>query len=298
MNLRDLEYLVALADEGTFTRAAAAAGASQPTLSTQVRKLESDLGAALVERCGSQILFTPVGREVVAYARHVLSDLTHIRDAADRGADPWAARISLGIFPTLAPYLLPHLLPRLNKSMPNARLQFVEDKTLTLLDQLAAGGLDAVIVADPVEDPRYSSAYLFGENLVLAVPDSHRLAGQDEPVSLEELRGETILLLEEGNCLRNHSWAPCQHVGARQAQFAATSLETLRYMVASGAGVTLLPELSVKPPFIQPDSLHLIRFKDPQPSRRLRLVWRSSSPLEPVIHQIAEDIKQVSVNTV
>ncbi len=279
MNLRDLRYLVALAEHRHFGRAAEASHVSQPTLSTQVRKLEDELGVALVERAPRHVMLTPAGQDIAARARRVLAEVEQMRETARRTADPEAGSVRLGLFPTLGPYLLPHVVPRLRRRFPRLELLLVEEKTETLLGMLREGRLDAAILALPVHDDSLEAAFLFEEPFLLAVPEHHALAGQHD-LRLSDLDHEPLLLLEEGHCLRDQALEVCAMAGAGEKDgFRATSLETLRQMVAAGVGVTLLPMLAVKPPVPLSDNLRLLPFRDPPPSRRLAMVWRRSSAM-------------------
>lgn len=288
MNLRDLEYLVALADEQHFGRAAARCGVSQPTLSTQLKKLEADLGVQLVERNSRGVMFTPAGREILARARTILTQAGEIRDIAVRHADPRTGVLRLGFFPTLGPYVLPHVLPRLRERLPGVETLLVEEKTDELLAQLRAGRLDAAALALPIEDPTLHVEPLFDEDFVLAVPTGHRL-DQPGPIPASALAHERLLLLTEGHCLRDQALAVCDETNAEERDgFQATSLETLRHMVAAGVGITLLPQLSVHSPVPVSPDLALVRFQAPAPFRRIGLVWRRSSANREVLLEVAQ----------
>ncbi len=288
MNLRDLEYLVALEEHRHFGRAAAACYASQPTLSTQVRKLEAELGVQLIERGARQVLFTPAGEEVVRRARHILAEADDIRDIARQLNNPFTGSVRLGIFPTLGPYLLPHAVPRLAESFPDLEVFLTEAKSHELLDELKQGRLDAAILALPVHEDGLESATLFREDFLLATPVSHTLSGSNE-VTANDLQGQRLLLLDEGHCLRDQALEFCHSAGAGERDgFRATSLETLRHMVASGVGITLLPQLSVAPPVTENPRITLRRFADPAPHRDLALFWRKTSVYRALMPQIAE----------
>ncbi|GAB48385.1 LysR substrate-binding domain-containing protein [Mobilicoccus pelagius] len=281
MNLRDLEYLVALSEHRHFGRAAAACYVSQPTLSTQIKKLESELGAPLIERGSRGVIFTLAGESVLARARSVLAGADEIRTIARYAADPRSGTLRLGVFPTLGPYLLPHALPLVKAQLPDLRLLLVEEKSPDLVGMLQAGTLDAAVLAMPV-DETFDHAPLFREEFVLAVPAGHDLAGgtgADEesapPVTTDALQGQDVLLLADGHCMRDQALEVCSLAGAAERDgFRATSLETLRHMVAGGVGITLLPHLSVSPPVPASDGLVLRRFADPAPYRDIALVWR------------------------
>ncbi len=283
MNLRDLRYLVALADLRHFGRAAAASFVSQPTLSTQIRKLEDTLGVQLLERNSRLVLLTPVGERVVEQARKVLRETDALTRIAQQSRDPFAGELRLGIIPTVAPYLLPRVLPKLRKAFPDLTLQLVESQTATLQRMLRAGELDAVVVALPFDVERTVQQQLFAEPFLLAVARSHAKA-RHKSVTLDDLHGEQLLLLEDGHCLRDQALSVCSRAGAvENATFRATSIKTLRQMVAANAGVTLMPELAA-----QDDTVRYIPFKGEQPHRVIGLVWRDSSARGPVLQGMAE----------
>ena len=293
MNLRDLQYLVALAEHKHFGRAAEAAFISQPTLSTQIMKLEDELGVALVERTPRKVLFTEVGREIVQRARDVLNEVEQIRIIARRTVDPESGTLRLGIFPTLGPYLLPHVIPTIRDRYPRLELLLVEEKTEVVLRQLREGRLDAVILALPVHDQQLHVEKLFDEPFVLAVPESNPLAKR-KSIKLDDLADQNLLLLEDGHCLREQALEVCQMAGAgEKSGFRATSLETLRQMVAANVGITLLPTLAVKPPVPQVDHVRLIEFRGRAPSRQIAMLWRKSSAMHIFLQGFAEIFRQL-----
>lgn len=288
MNLRDLGYFIALADHLHFGKAAAASFVSQPTLSTQIRKLEDELGVALVERAPRNVMLTPAGREVAARARRIMADIEQMREAARRSQDPEAGTVTLGLFPTLGPYLLPHVVPSIRARFPDLELLLVEEKSDVLLERLQQGRLDAALLALPVSDDQLHVEFLFEEPFVLAVPEAHPLAGRGR-ISLDDLVDERLLLLADGHCLRDQALDVCHLAGAGEKDgFQATSLETLRQMVAANVGLTLLPTLAVQPPVAQSPDIRLLPFQDPPPSRRIAMVWRRSSALDGFLRNLAE----------
>jgi LysR family hydrogen peroxide-inducible transcriptional activator len=288
MNLRDLRYLVALAEHKHFGRAAIASFVSQPTLSTQIRKLEEELGVALVERTPRKVLLTEVGREIAQRAREVLNEVEQIRQIARRTKDPESGTVRLGIFPTLGPYLLPHVVPKIRERFPRLELLLVEEKTEVVLRQLREGRLDAAVLAQPIHDDQLHQQFLFEEPFLLAVPEHHALATRKQ-LKLDDLADQSLLLLEDGHCLRDQALEVCQLAGASEKSgFRATSLETLRQMVAANVGVTLLPTLAVKPPVAHSHDIHLIEFRGHAPSRRIAMVWRKSSAMAPFLKRLAE----------
>lgn len=288
MNLRDLKYLVALAEHKHFGRAAAACFISQPTLSTQIKKLEEELGVPLVERAPRKVMLTPAGREAAARAHGIVAEVEQMKEAARRSRDPEAGSVRLGIFPTLGPYLLPHVVPAIRARFPHMELLLVEEKSDTLLAQLRGGQLDAALLALPVNDEQLHAQFLFEEPFVLAVPENHPLAAHDR-LSLPELAQQRLLLLQDGHCLRDHALDVCHLAGAMESEFQATSLETLRQMVAANVGITLLPILAVKPPVARSENIHLLGFDGKNaPSRRIAMVWRRSSAMNDFLQQFAQ----------
>ena len=293
MNLRDLKYLVALADHKHFGRAAAACYVSQPTLSTQIRKLEDELGVPLVERAPRKVMLTPAGRDAADRARRIVAEVEQMKEAARRSQDPEAGTVRLGIFPTLGPYLLPHVVPRIRARFPDLELLLVEEKSDVLLARLREGKLDAGLLALPVADDQLHAEFLFEEPFVLAVPESHALARRDS-LALAELADQRLLLLEDGHCLREQALDVCRLSGANEkSEFRATSLETLRQMVAADVGITLLPTLAVKPPVARSDNIHLLGFSDSHPSRQIAMVWRKSSAMSGFLQQLAQVFREL-----
>jgi LysR family hydrogen peroxide-inducible transcriptional activator len=293
MNFRDLRYLVALADHRHFGRAATASFVSQPTLSTQIRKLEDELGVSLVERAPRRVMLTPIGREIAERARKVIAEVEQMGEIARRSQDPEAGTVRLGIFPTLAPYLLPHVLPAVRKRFPRLELLLVEEKTDQILARLREGRLDAGVLALPVHDDQLQVEPLFDEPFVLAVPQQHALA-QRQSLKLRDLDNQHLLLLEEGHCLRDQALDVCHMAGADERDgFRATSLETLRQMVAAGVGITLLPVLAVQPPVPVSGDIQLLPFQGEAPHRRIAMVWRRSSAMTDFLQQLAGELRKL-----
>jgi LysR family hydrogen peroxide-inducible transcriptional activator len=291
MNLRALQYFVKLADLRHFSKAADACFVSQPTLSTQIRKLEEELGVQLVERSPRNIMLTPVGEEIAERTRLVLSDIDQIKAVARRAGDPADGSLSLGLFPTLAPYLLPHVVPLIRKRYSNLRLQLAEEKTEKIVRMLHQGELDAALLALPISEDGLEMEILFKEPFVLAVPANHALQEKSQ-ISLDDLNGSELLLLDEGHCLREHALEVCALAGAHErVDFHATSMETLRQMVAADVGITLMPLLSVKPPIAKTGNLIFRPFTDPAPSRTIALAWRSSSALSAFLRELSACFK-------
>lgn len=288
MNLRDLKYLVALAEHKHFGRAAAACFVSQPTLSTQIKKLEEELGVPLVERAPRKVMLTPAGREAAARARGIVAEIEQMKEAARRSRDPEAGTVRLGIFPTLGPYLLPHVVPTIRERFPQLELLLVEEKSDVLLAQLRNGQLDAALLALPLGDEQLHTEFLFEEPFVLAAPESHPLTAH-AALTMADLADQRLLLLQDGHCLRDQALDVCHLAGAlEKSEFQATSLETLRQMVAANVGVTLLPMLAVKPPVARSENIRLLSFAGADaPSRRIAMVWRRSSAMGDFLQQLA-----------
>ena len=287
MNIRALQYLVTLAEVRHFSKAAELCYVSQPTLSMQIRKLEEELDVQLVERSPRQVMLTRVGEEVVQRCRSILSEVEAMKAVARRSRDPHSGLLRLGIFPTLAPYLLPHVVPEIRRRFPKLTLRLFEEKTEQVLDMLVQGRLDAGVLALPVGDDQLIARKLFDEPFVVALPDGHPLSRR-KSLSLNELADQELLLLEDGHCLRDQALAVCQLAGAsEQLDFHATSMETLRQMVAANTGITLLPTLAIKPPVSPTENLVIRPFRGQAPSRTIAMVWRKSSALTDFLEELA-----------
>lgn len=294
MNLRDLQYLVAVDEHRHFGRAAEASFVSQPTLSMQLKKLENELGVALVERNPGHVVLTEAGRQVADRARVILGEVDTIRGIARQAADPESGSVRIGLFPTLAPYFLPHVVPNVHRRFPHLELLLVEEKTEVVHRRLREGRLDVGLMALPVDDDHLCSEVLFDEDFVLAVPAHHPLAASDGPVDPSVLASEQVLLLEEGHCLRQQALDVCRLAGASERTgFRATSLETLRQMVAAGVGVTLLPRLAVQPPVPPSGDVRLLPFAEPVPRRRIAMFWRPTSVYRDLLPRLAEVLRDL-----
>jgi LysR family hydrogen peroxide-inducible transcriptional activator len=290
MNLRDLRYLVALADHKHFGRAAAASFVSQPTLSTQIKKLEDELGVALVERAPRKVMLTPAGRDIAERARRIVAEVEQMREAARRSQDPEAGTVRLGMFPTLGPYLLPHVVPRIRARFPKLELLLIEEKSDVLLARLRDGRLDAGLLALPIHDDQLHAEFLFEEPFLLAVPETHPFAKRDS-LALKDLADQRLLLLEDGHCLRDQALDVCQKAGVRAelANTRAASLATAVQCVTGGLGVTLIPQSAV-PVEAARSRLGLAQFAAPRPGRRIGLVFRSSSGRDESYRRLAATI--------
>lgn len=277
ITLKQLRYLVAVAESLHFRKAAAACHVSQPALTTQIQELEDRLGVRLIERSRRKVLLTPIGEEIVARAKALLQDVEQIEDLARGRREPLVGPLRLGVIPTLGPYLLPRVLPAVRTAYPDLQLYLREDQTDRLLDRLRLGQLDLLLLALPVNEAEVEAMPLFDEPFVLAAPPEHRLAKKKKLVE-GDLAGEGVLLLEEGHCLRDQALSVCRLAGAVESDgFQATSLNTLTQMVANGLGVTLLPALALETE-ARPDSRIVTHpFAGRPPERRIGLVWRRSS---------------------
>jgi len=238
------------------------------------------------------VMLTPVGREIAERARKVLAEVGQMSELARRSQDPEAGTVRLGLFPTLAPYLLPHVLPRIRARFPRLELLLVEEKTDQILARLRDGRLDAGLLALPLHDDQLHVEPLFEEPFVLAVPRSHPFARRTGPLDLHDLDDQHLLLLEEGHCLRDQALDVCRAAGASERDgFRATSLETLRQMVAAGVGITLLPTLAVQPPVPPSPDMQLLPFRGKPPSREIAMVWRRSSAMGGFLAQLAQEFR-------
>lgn len=275
IKLRDLEYLDAIDIHKHFGKAADACHVSQPTLSGQIMKLEDHLGLILIERHPGNIMLTPVGKQLLAKARKVLTAAQELESTAKSLGDPLSGEVHLGLIPTLAPYLFPHIMPSLIADLPLIDMFLHEKKTDDLLKELNEGKLDALILPW-LDGMEHFDAYdLFDEPFVLAVGKEDPLA-ESKIVQLSDIQGRQVLTLEDGHCLRDQALGHCFSAGAEEDKhFQATSLETLRYMVASGIGITLLPKLATLDKQNNLD-IRYLNFQDPQPSRRIVLLVRQN----------------------
>lgn len=297
ITLAELRYLVALADHRHFGKAARACNVTQPTLSAQIQKLERTLGIALFERSSKSVLPTTAGERIVEQARVVLDATEKLRDLATSGRALLSGPLRLGVIPTLGPYLLPHFVPALREEYAGLELELRELKTSDLLDELSAHRLDAGLLATAVPLPGIAVEELFDEPFWLLAPSAHPLA-KKSALREDDLRGETVLLLDEGHCLRDQALSVCREARARSSagDFRATSLETLRHMVAAGMGCTLLPALALRREDREPRgdlaaAIRAIPFEADGPHRRVSLAWRKSHPRLADLRELAQFIR-------
>ncbi len=290
MTLTELKYIVAVAREKHFGRAAEACFVSQPTLSVAVKKLEEELDVKIFERGASEISATPLGEQIVRQAQQVIEQAAAIKEIARLGKDPVAGPLRLGIIYTIGPYLLPDLVRQAIDRVPQMPLVLQENFTAKLLEMLRSGDLDCAIMAEPFPDSGLAVAPLYDEPFMAAVPAGHPLARR-KSIAAEELKAETMLLLGTGHCFRDHVLEVCPEYarfvspngsdreGIRKS-FEGSSLETIKYMVASGMGITVVPQLSVPTDraTVAASNLHYLKFTPPAPTRRVVLAWRRSFP--------------------
>jgi LysR family hydrogen peroxide-inducible transcriptional activator len=291
LKLKDLRYLVALADERHFGRAAQACFVSQPTLSAQLKKLEEYLGVQLIERNPGQVTLTEPGEQIVARARRILEASDEVVTLAKSHRDPLAGKLRLAVLPTIGPYLLPRLTREIRKSLPRLELRLYEFQTSVMLEKLHAGAIDVGILALPVATEGLECRRLYDEPFTVAMPEHHRLAKRPS-VRVEDLKDESLLLLDDGHCLRDQALEVCSRVGVQEKQdFRATSLETLRQMVATGAGITLLPEMASQGAYGKAQGVVVRPFAKPAPSRKIGAVWRKTSARLQAIEAICKVIE-------
>ena len=282
MTLTELKYIVAVARERHFGRAAEACFVSQPTLSVAVKKLEEELDVKLFERGATEISVTPLGEQIVRQAQQVIEQAAALKEIAKLGKDPLSGPLRLGVIYTIGPYLLPDLVRQAIERVPQMPLMLQENFTVRLLDMLRLGELDCAILAEPFPDTGLAIAPLYDEPFLAAVPSTHALAKR-KCITAEELKAETLLLLGTGHCFRDHVLEVCPEYarfasnaeGIRKS-FEGSSLETIKYMVASGMGVTVVPQLSA-PKESQPH-IKYVKFSAPVPTRRVVLAWRRTFP--------------------
>jgi LysR family hydrogen peroxide-inducible transcriptional activator len=291
MNLRDLRYLVAVADTRHFGKAAEQCHVSQPTLSAQIKKLEGYLGVELIERHPRGVVMTEVGNELVERARRVLKESDDIVALARGFRDPLAGKLAVAMIPTIGPYLMPVVAKQLRKQLPRLKLMLYEYQTVPLLQKLRDGAIDMGVLALPLEMEGLEAMELYREDFVMALPTTHEL-NKRATVKLGDLAGEDLLLLEDGHCLRDQALEVCSRIDVHENQdYRATSLETLRQMVASGWGVTLIPKLATTGPFATAPGVTFKSFGKPAPHRIVGAVWRKSSTRVKAIRSICKVIR-------
>ena len=294
MTLTELRYIVAVARERHFGRAANSCFVSQPTLSVAVKKLEDELGVTLFERAAGEVTLTPIGDRVVEQAQRVLEEVQVVKQLAEQGKDPLAGPLKLGIIYTISPYLLPHLIPQMREIAPQMQILLEENYTGRLAEMLKQGEIDLAILAEPFHEPGIATRAVYDEPFVVATPRGHAWEKLDK-IDSAQLADENVLLLSPGNCFRDHVLQTCPDLnreslpaGSLQRTLQGSSLTTIRHMVAGGIGVTVLPITSIT----QADaSLLTIRpFEDPVPTRRVVLAWRRNFPRQAAVEAVQEAI--------
>jgi LysR family transcriptional regulator, hydrogen peroxide-inducible genes activator len=290
LKLKDLRYLVAVADTRHFGRAAERCFVSQPTLSTQLKKLEDYLGVQLIERQPKRVALTAAGEAILARARRILEASDEVVTLARAHRDPLAGALRIAMLPTIGPYLLPRVARDLRKALPRLDLRLYEYPTAAMLTKLRAGEIDLGILALPVDLDGLEARDLYAEAFMVAVPATHPLAKRDS-IRVQDLHDETLLLLEDGHCLRDQALEVCAEVGMHEKQdFRATSLETLRQMVATGAGVTLLPELATHGAYRHARGVVVRPFARPAPLRKIGGIWRKTTARHTAIAAVCAQI--------
>ncbi|ODT08139.1 MAG: LysR family transcriptional regulator [Mesorhizobium sp. SCN 65-20] len=289
LTLKQLRYFEALARHSHFGRAADACAISQPAMSVQIKDLEENLGSELFERSARQVRLTSFGEEFAARVREILRSVDELEDVARAARQRLVGRLRIGVIPTVAPYLLPTIIGNLNRMHDGLDIHIRETQTQKLIHELGEGRLDTAIVALPVSEPSLTEVALFEENFVLVRPGED--AGKPVP-NREMLREMRLLLLEEGHCFREQALSFCNLHSARPRELLdGSSLSTLVQMVGAGIGVTLIPEMAV-PVETLSASVSVARFKSPQPSRTIGMIWRKASPLAEQLTQISEVVRQ------
>jgi LysR family hydrogen peroxide-inducible transcriptional activator len=291
LKLKDLRYLVAVADTRHFGRAAERSFVSQPTLSAQLKKLEEYLGVQLIERAPKRVQLTAAGEQIVERARRILDASDEIVELARGHRDPLAGRLRVALLPTIGPYLLPSVAGRLRKQLPRLELMLYEYQTDPMLEKLHSGEIDVGILALPVPLEGLESRELYREPFTVAMPATHKLA-QRATIRVDDLSDETLLLLEDGHCLRDQALDICSGTGVHEKQdFRATSLETLRQMVAAGVGITLLPELAGRGAYGNARGVAIRPFAKPVPTRTVGAVWRKSTARREAILALCRQVE-------
>jgi len=296
MTLTELKYIVAVAREKHFGHAAEACFVAQPTLSVAIKKLEDELGVPIFERGGSEISMTPLGSQIVAQAERVLEQTAAIREIAKQNKDPLTGQLRLGVIYTVAPYLLPQLVRNMIERVPQMPLVLQENFTVKLVEMLRQGELDAAIMAQPFPQQGLLVQPLYDEPFVVAMPSSHPWSNR-EKISSADLKNETMLLLGNGHCFRDQVLEVCPEMARFSTTgdgiartFEGSSLETIRHMVASGIGITVLPKASVPDMQAQDGLLRYVPFEEPVPTRRVVIAWRKSFTRRPAIEAVRQAV--------
>ena len=294
MNLRELEYLAAVDEFKHFRKAAEKCYVSQPTLSGQLKKLESEIGVQLVERTTRNVFLTPIGQEIVKKARAILADVASIEELVKTYSDPMSGTVNIGLIPTIAPYLLPLIVHPINKKYPQLEIILHEVQTEVMLKKLGEGTLDAGILAVPLEMRGLEQIILYTEPFYVAVNKEHYFAKKTK-IMKGELRGETLLLLGDGHCLRGQVLDVCSYAMTKERKdFQGTSLETIRHMVSTGIGITLIPQTAIVFKNLNHNApIKYIPFSKPAPARNVGLLFRKSSNRKICFKNMASMIQKI-----
>ncbi|CAG0985588.1 Hydrogen peroxide-inducible genes activator [Rhodocyclaceae bacterium] len=293
MKLSALRYLVAFADEGSFSRAAERCHVSQPTLSVALQNLEAELGVPLIERIKGHVALTELGHQVTAQARRVLEETRRVEVIAQRGKDPLQGEFRLGVIHTIGPYLLPELIASMRRAAPAMTLYIEESMTALLADYLKYGNVDAAVIALPFEVPGIETLPLYDEPFRVVVPRGHAWAGR-KCIPADEVRGDNVLVLKAGNCFREQVLDACPDIShAEGSLHQGHSIETIRCMVASGYGISVLPAGALTGPYCS-DMVQAIPFESPEPARRVALAWRRGFSRPQVIDAITAAVRGLS----
>jgi LysR family hydrogen peroxide-inducible transcriptional activator len=288
MNLQAFKYLLALEEQGGFHRAAKACNISQPALSIQIKKFEEELGIRLLERGHKEFIFTPAGLEVLERARSIMRRVGEVEELSRVWNDPYAGELSIGAFPTLAPYYFPQILDHFVESYPNLHINLVEEKTSVLIERLKVGALDAAFLAEPVYEDALEHGSIFSEEFYVGVSPNHVLARR-KTITPEKLSAEQLLLLEEGHCLRGQALDYCGSTGIGEVlNFRATSMETLLQMITMGRAISFIPECVAK----RNPQLHYLKLKGGRASRTIALFWRRSSVRKDLMLELVDDLSR------
>lgn len=292
MKLSSLRYLVAFADEGSFSRAAEKSQVSQPTLSVALQNLEAELGVSLIERVKGHATLTELGHQVVAQARRALDEARRVELVAQMGRNPMHGEFRLGVIHTIGPYLLPELIAAMRKVAPDLSLYIEESMTALLADFLKYGTVDAALIALPFDVPGIQTRALYDEPFEVVVPASHRWAGR-KAIAADEVRGDDVLVLKAGNCFREQVLDACPDIShAEGSLHQGHSIETIRCMVASGYGISVLPSGALAGPY-RSDLIARIPFEEPAPSRRVALAWRRGFTRPQTLEALIETIRLI-----
>lgn len=288
MNIRDLSYIAAVARHGHFGRAAQACHVSQPALSSQIKKLESELGVILFERDNKSVRLTDVGAKIVSLAEETLGVVSRIRMTASSARDPYSGQLRLGFIPTIAPYLVPHFVRHCRETLPNLQVQFEENITERLNQSLEKGDLDVAILATPPEDSRFEAISLYDEPFWVVFPEGHDLRLL-RGIRVDDLPQDELLLLSEGHCFRDQALDACRiDEKAEIRTIRATSLETLINMVSAGLGVTLIPAMALSGSWQNNADLKTKKLNDSKAYRRIYLTYRKTFPRRALIQSLSE----------